>query len=196
MAFVLCLALCGCSGEPTTEPSDEPAANTASSGSNAPAQQQNTTVPAAEAQAPVVTTAYLQEGMFGDNNIVALIVKQQEDKVISTKVFYGNVEVNGNSTIKQNYTMSTTTINEPSLEAFAASFSNGEGSIVGAISPTSFTGTVILPGVGEFAVDAPVTETKNCSSCNGTGTGTGGGATTCSFCNGVGTLISYKGTYI
>lgn len=196
MAFVLCLALCGCGGEPANEPSNEPATNTTNTGSSAPVQQQEAATSAAEAQAPIITTAYLQEGMFGDNNIVAFIINQREGEVVSMKIFYGNVEVTGNSTFKQNYTMSTTTVNSPNPDTFEASFSSGEGSIAGSISSANFAGTVVLPGVGEFVIDAPVTESKKCSSCNGIGTGTGAGASTCSFCNGVGTLISYKGTYI
>lgn len=194
-ALVLCLALAGCSNQ-SAQDSSESSASTSSPVQNAPTS--NAPAPSeAEPQAPLITTAYLQEGSFGENNVVAFLVTQREDEITSARVFYGNVEVTGNSTIKRNYTMSTTTVANAQPEACELSFSSGEGSFVGLVGPASLAGTFIIPGVGEFAIDAPAVDSKQCTSCLGSGSGIGSSASSsCSSCNGVGYLIAYKGTYI
>lgn len=195
ISLLLCFSLVGCGSGDGDNASIDSTSNGAGADSQAADNQQRNTPDETEPQAPIVTTAYLQEGTFGDSNLIAFIVKQQEEEIVSIKVFYGNVEVSGNTTTKRSYTMNMATVEEPDAKAFLASFSSGEGSVSGSVSPSGLTGTIIIPVVGEFAVDASMTDSKQCTSCSGTGKGTGS-STTCSFCTGVGTLIAYKGAYI
>lgn len=147
---------------------------------------------APEATPTITTTGYLQEGSFGDNNVVAFIIKDDGEAVTRLTMQYGNVLVDGNMTQKKNYTIVTAaTLDENDLSAFSYAFTGG--SIAGSIEGDTLVGVLTIEGVGEFPVNASVAETKTCSSCNGSGSS---GSISCSMCTGVGTVVAYKGTYI
>ncbi len=199
MALLLCFSLPGCSqgssqtssGSSTEKQSDDQSQSKSNQNSSQPESQ----------PAQTSKTTYFQETAIGNNNVVGFVVSKQGDKLTGMKVILGYVKVEGNTTTKKNYSISTATFSEENPAAFKASFGSGTGTIEGMVDSSGLTGTITVTNTGSFPVKAPVATVKTCTSCNGLGTDSTSSANrslskSCSKCNGVGVLIAYKGTYI
>ena len=215
-SLALCFSLVACgpssnSNSNATNTSSSGSSNTSSSATSnqqsTSQQQTNTSSNDTTTQvAPTITTAYLQEGSFGESNVLAFIVKESEDKVTKMTVMYGSVTVSGNSMTTQNYSTSTVTISDPNASAFSGTFgSSGAGSITGSlVEGEVFTGTINLPGVGEVAFSAGVAESSSCTRCNGSGytssfgtsVGSGSSSSACTSCGATGRQIKFHGMYL